>query len=339
MITATKTKHYFEIPRAPDIPGLKFYNFRGSQDYQNIIDVFDACKDQDGFEYNLNMDQMDHHFNNLSNCDPYKDMFFVEVAQQVIGYSRVYWWQETEGPYIYGALGFMLPEWRRKGIGTAMIQYNEKRLKDISKEHPADAEKYFENDTHTGREDLDTVLVKMDYDAVRFGFEMQRPIEKHLPDAPMPEGLEVRIPSEYQYRQVWDARSDAFKDHWGSGEWTETDYERFISDRTFNPDIWKVAWDGDEVAGMVLNFVDEDTNREYGIKRGWTENICVLRPWRRRGLARSLLVQSIQMFKEMGMEQTALGVDTQNPSGALDLYESVGYSVVRKTTAYRKRMK
>ena len=57
---------------------------------------------------------------------------------------------------------------------------------------------------------------------------------------------------------------------------------------------------------------------------------------RRRGLARSLLVQSIQMFAEMGMEETELGVDVQNPNGALRLYESVGYRVNRRHTAYRK---
>ena len=60
------------------------------------------------------------------------------------------------------------------------------------------------------------------------------------------------------------------------------------------------------------------------------------RPWRRRGLARSLLTQSIQMFVDMGMEETALGVDVQNPHGALRLYESVGYRVDRRHTTYRK---
>jgi len=121
----------------------------------------------------------------------------------------------------------------------------------------------------------------------------------------------------------------------------------------FAPHLWQVAWapsvadsaenpgeraEGDEVAGMVLNRLDEEQNVKYGRKRGWTQDIFVRRPWRRRGLARSLLVRSILMFQEMGMEETALGVDAQNPSGVLQLYESVGYRPVRTHTFYHKRI-
>ena len=44
------------------------------------------------------------------------------------------------------------------------------------------------------------------------------------------------------------------------------------------------------------------------------------------------------MFREMGMEETSLGVDTQNPSGALGLYESVGYREVQRHTFFIKAM-
>jgi mycothiol synthase len=62
----------------------------------------------------------------------------------------------------------------------------------------------------------------------------------------------------------------------------------------------------------------------------------VRRPWRRRGLARAMLARSMKLHKEQGMTQTGLGVDTQNPSGALQLYESMGYEVVDTETTYQK---
>ena len=89
---------------------------------------------------------------------------------------------------------------------------------------------------------------------------------------------------------------------------------------------------------MVLNRVDEAQNEQYERRRGYTQDIFVRRPWRRRGLARSLLVQSIRMFREMGMAETALGVDTQNPSGALRLYESTGYREVQRLTFFDKAL-
>jgi mycothiol synthase len=89
---------------------------------------------------------------------------------------------------------------------------------------------------------------------------------------------------------------------------------------------------------MVLNRLDETQNERYQRRRGYTQDVFVRRPWRRRGLARSLLVQSIEMFREMEMEETALGVDTHNPSGALNLYESVSYRATRRHTFFDKNM-
>jgi hypothetical protein len=36
------------------------------------------------------------------------------------------------------------------------------------------------------------------------------------------------------------------------------------------------------------------------------------------------------------MTEVALGVHTENPNGAYQLYESLGYEVVRTWTTYRK---
>jgi ribosomal protein S18 acetylase RimI-like enzyme len=65
----------------------------------------------------------------------------------------------------------------------------------------------------------------------------------------------------------------------------------------------------------------------------------VRRPWRRQGVARALLTRSIQMFIEMGMQETALGVDTENPNGALNLYQDVGYTEEKRFITYRKPYK
>jgi ribosomal protein S18 acetylase RimI-like enzyme len=90
---------------------------------------------------------------------------------------------------------------------------------------------------------------------------------------------------------------------------------------------------------MVLPFINQNENQEYNRLRGWTEEICVRRPWRKRGLARALLVRSLWAIKERGMQEAALGVDTENLSGALRLYESVGFRPVKRWTTYLKPMR
>ena len=89
---------------------------------------------------------------------------------------------------------------------------------------------------------------------------------------------------------------------------------------------------------MVLNYVDRAENEAYNRKRGYTETICVRRPWRRRGVARALIARSLRELRDLGMTEAALGVDAQNPSGALRLYEGMGFRPVKRHTAYRKSM-
>jgi mycothiol synthase len=324
------------IPDAPSIPGLTFRRFRGEADYPVLVEIYNACKDLDGMDVTATLESVTHNYSHLERCDPFTDMILAEVDGKAVGYGRVTWFQEEQGDYGYIAFGWIKPEWRRKGIGMTILKHNETRLREIAAQHPAKAKKFFQctfNDQQAGTA---AVLKANGYPEIRWAYQMTRPVTDPLPEAPMPAGLEVRPVVEDHIRPIWNAQNEAFSESWGFVPGTEATFQRWITDPNFNPGIWKVAWDGHEVAGMVLNFVDQDANNNSGKKRGWTDPICVRKPWRRLGLARSLLVQSIVMFREMGYDETALGVDTENPNDALRLYEGVGYKTMRKTTVCRK---
>jgi ribosomal protein S18 acetylase RimI-like enzyme len=165
--------------------------------------------------------------------------------------------------------------------------------------------------------------------------DMLRPDLDDIPEAALPAGLEVRPVMLEHYRAIWEAEVEAFQDHWGAS-FDEKDYQRFLDEPTFGPALWRIAWDGDQVAGQVRSYIDSPENEEFGRRRGYAENISVRRPWRRQGLARALLVESLHALKRRGMEQAALGVHFENPRQALQLYESVGFGVVRMNTTVRK---
>lgn len=336
MTTTTKTQENLQIPEAPPIPGLGFRYFQGESDYPRILEIFNACREVDDIEYAMTIESIAHNYEHLERCNPFTDMIFAEVDGEPIAYSRVGWLLEGSGDYIYYALGWIKPEWRRQGLGTAILKHNERRIREIAAEHPAEAPKYFQND-HEGQQVGVAALLKAnDYEEVRWGYRMTRPTGDPLPEAPLPSELKVRPVTDADIRPIWEAVHEAFSESWGFVPASEEGYQRWISGPYFDPSLWKVAWDGEEVAGMVLNFVDSDYNREYGIQRGWTDPICVRKAWRRRGLARALLVLSIEMFRQMGFDETALGVDTQNSNRALELYTGVGYQVIRKGINYRK---
>ena len=336
-----RIEHYdLTIPDAPPIEGLRFRMFQGEPDYQVMCDLINATKDADGIQRTDTVEDIRRAYQYLNNCDPHKDMIFAEIDHQPIAYGRMWWSKETDGPYTYSSFVFLVPTWRRRGIGAAMLRHQEQRCREIAQEngHTGDEEKVFQGWADEQEVGKIALLVKAGYHAIRVFFEMTRPIETPIPRTSLPKGLEVRPVAKSEYRKIFDAENLAFQDHWGHIPLTEKDFENWQQEPTFDPALWKVAWDGEEIAGMVLNFINQDENHEYERKRGYTEDISVQRPWRQRGVAKALIAQSIAMFRDMGMTHTALGVDAENPTGALRLYESMGYRTAKRSAVYRKDM-
>ena len=323
---------------APCIPGLTFRRFRGEADYPNMAAVIAACKEADGVERSTNVDDVARNYRHLENCDPQTDMLFAEMDGQMIAYGRVWWDDLLEGIRLYHPFGFLHPDWRHKGIGTAMWEAGERRVREIAAGHPKEMPKFIQVEPLESEKDLVSLLEGRSYQPARYEIHMVRDLSEPFPEAPMPSGLEVRPVKPDQLRHIFEASNEAFRDHWGTRDESEEEYKSQLESPEFRPELWKVAWDGDQMASVIHNFVDEKENLEYRRKRGYTEGICTRRPWRKLGLARALLVQSMQMFKEMGMTETALGADSQNISGAVRLYESVGYCKVKMQIVYRKAL-
>src|SRR5206468_1875506 len=148
----------------------------------------------------------------------------------------------------------------------------------------------------------DELLRQRGYEPVRYFYSMVRPHLDDLADAPVPEGLEIRDVLPEHLPAIWAADQEAFRDHWGFSPATDADYHRFVNDPvTGDTSLWRVAWDGEEVAGQVRSFVNEDENERFGRLLGHTEFISVRRPWRRRGLARALIAASFPLLRARGM--------------------------------------
>jgi len=324
------------IPNSPAIPGLVFRRFRGETDYPSMAGLIAACKVADGVERSTTVEDVATQYRHLENCDPQTDMLFAEVDGQAIAYGRIWWTDQADGVRLYMPFGFLHPDWRGKGIGSAMWAAAEARVLAMAAGHPTGMPKLIQMQAFETEKACIALLERRGYQAVRYETHMVRDLSEPFPEAPMPPGLEIRPVKPEHLRHIYEASNEAFRDHWGAVDESEAEYQRQHEDKDFHPELWKVAWDGDQMAGAVHNFIDTDENEEYQRKRGYTEGICTRRPWRKRGLARALLVRSMQMFKEMGMTETALGVDSQNISGAFRLYDGVGYRKVNQQAIYRK---
>lgn len=325
-----------EMPHAQFVAGLEFRRFVGESDFPAMISVIDAAKRADGVERTDTVADLATNYRHLVNCDPYRDVCIATVHGRVVGYSRVWWEKQEDGLVVYLSFGFLHPEWRRQGIGRDMLAWNQNRLKEIAASLPATERAVFRSMADGGEIGAKALLESDGYVPVTFGASMSRTLMGDLPELPLPAGLLVRPVESDHLRSIWEADATAFLDHWGSRPQTEIDWLRFLERPDTDPTLWRVAWEGDRVIGQVRSYIDPDENAEYQRLRGYTENISTAKEWRGQGVARALICQSMAALRERGMTEAALGVHTENPTGAFHLYSSLGYEVEATWTVYEK---
>lgn len=175
---------------------------------------------------------------------------------------------------------------------------------------------------------------------IRHSFIMHREIQDAPPDAVWPSGIRLRpFDQDLHAEAVYRADEEAFSDHFGHVEQPfETGFAKFkhfISEDDFDPSLWFVAMDGNEIAGFSLCRKNEQEN----LPMGWIGSLGVKRPWRKRGLGMALLLQSFGEFYRRGYKKVGLGVDASNLTGALRLYERAGMYVAQQYDRYEKELR
>jgi ribosomal protein S18 acetylase RimI-like enzyme len=335
--TPTEPSHRpIDLPGAPPIPGLRFRHYAGLDDVEAMVRVCNAARRADGNPEHATPDGFRADYANLTNCDPDRDVLLAEVDGLLVGYGRTFWEDFSDGSRGYHSFGFVDPAWRHMGIGGAMHRALGRRILEIGAGHAFDGPRYLVSWGVDGDVGNTALLRAAGYEPERRFVHMVRPTLEAIGLPPLPDGLEVRPAGPEHAREVFEADAEAFLDHWGGVDTSEAGYERWRSQPTWDPTLWVIAWDADEVAGGCINLIDHAENAEQGYLRGWLDSVFVRRRWRQRGLAKALVGRSLERLRERGMTSAQLGVDVDNTNRALDLYRNAGFEVRSSETAWRR---
>jgi ribosomal protein S18 acetylase RimI-like enzyme len=177
------------------------------------------------------------------------------------------------------------------------------------------------------------------FEAVRYSYRMRRDLRAPVPEIPLGSGLRYVPWSAELDLPMMDAFNQAFRGSWGVPEMNEALWGQFFTGvPQFRGDLTTLAMSGDAIAGFCLNWVDAARDAQTGVKEGWVEAIGVVPGWRGRGVASALLSKALRDFVALGFERAALDVDTQNPTGALRLYERLGFEAYKRTILFQKQL-
>lgn len=287
--------------------------------------VINARADRDGTDEHTSVAAMEAAYRHLQRCDPDRDIVVAEEDGRIVGYGRTTWEEVSEGWRVYWVVAAADPD--HDELLALLYDRVEEKAREVAGGHPSGAKRL----QGWAREASvpDRLMRNRGYRVIRYEATLVRPHLDEVPTRQPPAEVEIRPVEDGHLRAIWEAEAEAFRDHWGYVEQTEADWNEWLDQPHRDPTLWRVAWAGDQVVGQVRSYIDDEENQRFGRKRGWTEDISTAREWRGRGIASALICASLLALKERGMKEAALGVDTENPTGAFGLYQSLGYRPVR----------
>ncbi|WP_415949408.1 GNAT family N-acetyltransferase [Streptomyces sp. KLOTTS4A1] len=228
------------------------------------------------------------------------------------------------------------PAWRREGIGTRLVSFLDARAKAVYGERFEPLEGRLLITGKSGDESLEGLTAALGFTPERYWYEMSHPLRRDRPEpVPAPEGLSL-VPYEEGLGEATRlAHNDAFRDHWNFTVMDETDWRtRVTGSRAFRPAMSRLLVDGEQVAAYLLAEESEADTAAFGVRDCHVGYLATRRAHRGRGAAPALMAAVLEAAHREGYDTASLTVDTANPSGALGLYERLGYTVAREFVTY-----
>ncbi|WP_378144700.1 GNAT family N-acetyltransferase [Cnuibacter sp. UC19_7] len=265
-----------------------------------------------------------------SELDPDRDTAGATDAEgRLIAYGLVVRPAESESLVKVFLDGHVDPDRRREGIGRRLLDWQQARGLEILAEHDVPLPGWLLAQSDAGSTHVVDLLQRAGFAPRRYWLELRRDLAEPLPEVSVDGALRIRG---YEPEHAPDlaervrvARNEAFRDHWGSQPVSAEDWAARDALPVARHDLSFVMLDGEEVAGFLITTVNPEECEQLGFPFGYIELLGTRAAYRGRGVARALLVRALAAFREAGLEQAVLDVDSESPTGAVGLYTSVGF--------------
>jgi mycothiol synthase len=293
-----------------------------------IVDLLCACDVAEVGEPDSTLDDLENDWS-LEGFEPARDAWVAESATGLVGYA--YAGDQFRTGELEADL-WVHPDHHEPELAGRLLGLAERRAAQLALErgYPEATLDVFCITRNRTKRDL---LRRHGYTLKRTVYRMTTDVTDGAPTATAPEGLEIRtFRLETDEHTMHETMNEAFVDHFQQSEEPFDAWRaRLLGHADFDPDLWLIAWEGDEAAGALIAYDHGDL--------GWIKGLGVRRQWRRRGLGTALLAHALAAFRERGQLRVDLGVDAEGATRPLRLYESAGMQATSAYELYTKGLR
>jgi mycothiol synthase len=234
--------------------------------------------------------------------------------------------------------GAVHPDWRQRGLGSRLLGWAEDAAVRLHRERFPGRPLSLSGSSLQHNPDAAALYAAHGYKPVRWFQVMSRDLKAPLPDVPPAPDVRVVPFSPEVSEDARLIRNEAFADHWGSTQTSAEAWAHHLTGGTIRPGFSFVAYVGSEPAGFVLSEEYEGYNEQIGGRDLFIGLVGARRAARGRGIASSLLVRALAEAREAGFSSGSLVVDADSPTGAVGLYERVGFTVKHTSVTQAKTL-
>jgi mycothiol synthase len=317
-------------------------NYR-PDDLPALVALINEADAVDKLERATTLQEMEHEMS-FPTESPETDCFLAWEGERLVGWTNMYVARGNPGVDTEATIwcwGVVHPQWRRRGLGRRLLE----RAYDRASEYLPEIEVprvSFSCNTRDVEKDRRALYESLGMKPVRRNVNLARPINGDVPALALPKGYRLRtFDPERDAETVWRVDNTAFHDHWGHAEGKLEEFLHWLKRPHFRPELWYLAEEeaSGEVVGLGLSTIDPDWIARTGRQEGYVDTLAVLAEHRQQGLGTALLVQSLHALRQAGMEGAHLHADSENLTGAMRLYERVGFQVRKSYVVYQRVMR
>ncbi|MGZ8755197.1 MAG: GNAT family N-acetyltransferase [Acidimicrobiia bacterium] len=249
---------------------------------------------------------------------------------ELVGFARL-WHRPSDQIQVRAFMvGGVDPSHRRQGIGSSLLTWQMERGREILAAAPPGLPRYLSTMAYDFEKEAIALYEKHGLVPVRYSYELNRPLTV-IPPVPATPGIDIVAWDPERDEELRQVTNAAFADHWGSTPVDRDAWVHRIQSFGARLDLSYMALDGDRVVGILLTNHFPGDEELTGRLDGWIMSLGTLRTHRKRGIASALVVTACHAYQSAGFNHAALGVDSENPTGAYRLYQQLGFTELNRS--------